>query len=29
MSNAQVWYVIIASSILIFAAIVEIGGNGK
>ncbi len=29
MSNAQVWYVLIASSILIFAAIMEFGSGGK
>ncbi len=29
MSNAQMWYVLIASTILIFAAIMEFGGGGK
>lgn len=29
MSNAQVWYALIAGSILIFALIMELGGGGK
>lgn len=29
MSNAQVWYCLIAGTILLFAAIMEFGGGGK